>query len=368
MLRESVESWRVTLFASLKSTFTKKLDALPNDEYSVNFLELNARPSLAFKNLEIEIKDLLNFFAWEIQVLYFKQIQTAFQENTSLNNLNYQSAEQLPADIQFFIEDAFDEVIEEFKNIAHDQGDESNKNDIVGPITAKAIKYENSKHAFKTVIDKLVQDAVDSVFVERTISVILGYIASVQDANLPPSEAEVEFKNEDKSLKEALSEYNSNNQSKRKNQFLTTELHVIIQQIINNDQLNKGVIKTAIKYGYPLPISVAKIVATTIDNYLTKNEFDKSGILLEISDDNENVLVRYLTKTDACAKIRMRQLNGIVFFCQADYNRYVGMSDQAIEEVKNIFIYEALVGCLKDLRSELPRQAETLREGILLEL
>ena len=370
MLRKSVESWRVPLVNSLESTLMKKLYALPNDKYSVDFLKSNLRTSLAFKNLEIEINDLLNFFAWKIQIIYFKQIQTAFQKNTSLNNVNYQPAEQLPTDIQFFIEDAFDEVIEEFQKRIDDQGyesDQNDQNDIVDRAFTESIKYKNWKDAFKTVLDKLVQNAVDSVFVERTISVILDYIASVQDANHPPSEAEVEFKNEDKSLKEALTEYNSNNQSKRKTQFLTSELHVIIQQVINSDQLNTSIIKTAIKYGYPLPLSATKTVAAAIDIYLTKKEFYKSGVLLEITDDNKNVLVRYSTK-EAGAKIRMQQFNGTVFFCQADYNSYVGMSDQTIEEVKNVFVYEALVGYLKKLRELLPRQAETLREAILLQL
>ncbi|CAF1664350.1 unnamed protein product [Rotaria magnacalcarata] len=363
IIRKHIESWRMPLVKSLMSTCQKKLQQLSKDKYTVEFVKSSLKKSFALNNLESEISNLLNFYAWNKQTFYFKTIRTAFKNNTPLNKTNFLSAEGIPIELQFFIDDGIDQILEDFQKRIDDEGYESDSHD--NEILIDSANYENWKDAFEAVVIKLIQNAVDSVFIEKTISVILSYIAGLRDANMPPSEAEISFNQEDKSLKLALVEYKSSNQSKRKAQFLMTELHSIISKNVDIC-INKDIIKTAIKYGYPLPLSSATLIVTVMDRFLTESKIYSAGINLIITDHENHDLVKFKTK-DGKAKLQMRHFNGSVFLCQSDYRACIGMSDQMYEEVDEAFFYEAFIGYMKNLHSKFPRQAETLREGILKE-
>ncbi|UJR11290.1 hypothetical protein I4U23_015471 [Adineta vaga] len=369
MIRKNIESWRTPLIKSFEAIVNQKLELLASNKYTIEFIKSSLKSSFALKNLESEISSLLNFYAWKIQLLYFKTIQISIQNNVPLKNVIFEPVQGLPKELQFFIEDGIDQILEDFQKRIDDAGHQSDENTTINDILIDCVEYKNWKDICKAVTMKFTQKSIDSLFIEQTISVILSYIASLRDANTPPSEAQFSFNQEDKSLKQALAEYKSNYQSKRKAQFLMTELYSIISKTINanNVRSNINLIRIAIKYGYPLPLSCATLIATTIDQFLTKSKIYTSGVFLEITDDKKRVHVQFKTK-DGRAKMCIRQFNGSVFFCQSDYRAFVGMVDQMYEEVDQAFFYEALTGYLKMIRPEFPRQAETLREGVLKEL
>ena len=262
---------------SLISICSEKLRHSSKDKYTVAFVKCVLQNSFSLKDLENEVNNSLNLFAWQTQIAYFNLIQDAVQNNASLKNITFPFAKELLTEFQFFIEDAIDKILEEFENLADDKGYQidvqSVKIDELKDIFTEVIEYDNWKNVFEASSTKLIQKAVDFFFVEQTTSTILAYIHSLRNVNLPSSESELDFTLHDKSLKQALTEYNSANQSKQKTQFLMTELHSIIHKVIAFGDVNNNILKTAVKFGYPLPLSAAKIIAIAIDNFLTKSKF-----------------------------------------------------------------------------------------------
>lgn len=92
-----------------------------------------------------------------------------------------------------------------------------------------------------------------------------------------------------------------------------------------------------------------------------------SGIDLEIKDEENSAVILHHKIGDGKAKVCMRNFNGAVFICQSDYRASLGMSDQMSQETDNAFFYEAFVSKMKYLREKFPKQAETLRAGLLEE-
>ena len=155
-----------------------------------------------------------------------------------------------------------------------------------------------------------------------------------------------------------------------------SELYWIIDKVVTNGDTHqhKKILQTAIKYGYPLPLSAAPFIAIAMDNYLTKSEIYTSGIDLQIKDNEGKVLVEFKTRKEDIhkkslnkGKVYMRQFNGSVFLCQSDYRACIGMLDQMHDEFDQAFFYEAFTGYLKNCL-KFPRQAESLRQGILEEI
>ncbi|CAF1651097.1 unnamed protein product [Rotaria magnacalcarata] len=178
------------------------------------------------------------FLTWTIQVPYFKIIETALKRNLPLNNDNLPTPTDLSEENRLLVEDAFDEIFEYFEKRNDDKGYESvdKMNDL---FIENIDECNNWKDVITIAFTKFVTKSVDSVFIEPTIYVILNFITSLRDENLPPSKVEMKFNQEDKSLKQALAEYKSNNEMKRKAQFLVTELYSIIQKTIGLGDLNK---------------------------------------------------------------------------------------------------------------------------------
>ena len=369
MIRANIESWRVPLLKSLVSTLEKTIGTLSKDKYTIDFVTSALENSFAWKDLQSEVNSLLNFYAWQIQIWYFAKVQTASRSNVPLRDIDFNCSQAMPSEFQFFVEDRIEQILEEFEKQTNDEGYESDSSDTINDIFTEGVQYDHWKDLFTAVCTNLMKHAIDSTFIEPTISVILSYIANSGDSNMPPSEAQLSFIQEDKNLKQALTEYKSSNQSKSRTQFLITELHSIIHKVINSSHLDqsKTILRIAVKYGYPLPLSAAKIVATAIDNFLTKFAIYTAGVFLKITDDEKRILVQFQTKNGK-AKMIMRHIGGVIFVCRSDYHAYAGISEQTTEEVGNAFFYEALIGFLKHLHWAFPRQAETLREGILDEL
>ncbi|CAF1524510.1 unnamed protein product [Adineta ricciae] len=356
------------------STVQAKLQPLSNDKYTIEFVKSSLNKSFAVKDLESEINSLINFFAWKKQILYFQTIQAAFRTETSLEKIQFSPVEGVPKEIQFFVVDGVDQVLEDLQKRMTDEGYKSEDND--NEIFIDSGEYRNWKDILQAVIQKFVANAVNSMFISKTISIILNYIASLRDVTTPSSEAELNFNQDDKNLKQALLEYKATNQSKRKTQFLISELHSIIDKVVTNGdpRQHKKILQTAIKYGYPLPLSAAPFIAIAMDKYLTKSGIYKAGIDLQIKDNEGKFLVEFKTRREETysnnlnkGKVYMRQFNGSVFLCQSDYRACIGMLDQMHDEVDQSFFYEAFTGYLKN-SLKFPRQAESLREGILEEI
>lgn len=353
---------------SLLSTLNKRLQSLPDDKYTIDFVKSSLKNSSPLKNFQVEINDLLSHFAWNVQIEYFTEIRDALKNNNQLETVTVTPKDNDLDESKFFVEDAIDEVLEELQKRIDDEGYESNIN-TVNDIHIENAVYKNWKDVLTTVTKNTLEKAIDSVFIEPSISVILNYISSSRNSNMPPSEAQLSFNNEDKSLKQALLEYKSTNQSKRKTQFLMNELHSIIHEALTISDVNQSklILKTAIRYGYPLPISAAKIIATAMNTFLASSKIYQSGITLEIRDGAGQVTVQHQIGSGK-AKLNMQHFHGSIFLCQNDYHIYAGMSNQTTEQGDDAFLYEAFVEHMIDSRSKFPKQAETLREGILKEL
>lgn len=358
---------------SLASTLDKLIQRLSKDKYTIDFVKSALKNSFAWKNFESEVNSLLNYYAWSAQIWYFKTIQTAFENNTSFTNINFDCSQEISSEHQFFVEDGINQIFEEFEKQTNDDGYESDAaNDFTGTINdifKENIQYADWIDVLTVTCTNLMKKSIDSNFVEPTISIVLSYITSLRDANMPPSEAQLSFIQEDKNLKQALVEYKLSNQSKSKTQFLMMELYSIIHQVIKIDDFDQTriVLKTAVKYGYPIPLSVVRIMLAAMHRFITKTDIYKAGILLTISDDQKRTVVQLKT-ADGKAKMEMRHIDGVVFLCRNDYCAYKGILNQTNEEIDNAFFYEAFIGYMKNLHSKFPKQAETLREGILNEL
>jgi hypothetical protein len=368
------------LSQSLQDIFEKKVKNIPSNQYTLDIFKSLVKTSSTFSNLEKEIGNLLSFYAWNKQILYFRQIQACFNINKSemlASTAESILVEPVPDDMMFFVEDAIDQIIADLKTLFEDEAYESGADDSGDSDTETSqistlidsSKHKSWKDAFKAVFNELARKKIESAFVKNTISVILNYIASMRNANMGPSEAQFEFVQEDKQLKQALLDYAHSNKSKRKTQFLIGELHKLTSELIelpsSDNRMKLELIKHSIKYGYPLPMSAAKPVADAFDRFLKKSKIYSAGLTLIISDDTEqNVALSYKIG-DGKAKMHMRHFNGSVFICQADYRASIGMSDQMNEEVDNAFFYEAFIARMKMYKSNFPKQAETLRAGLL---
>lgn len=370
MIRSSIESWRMMLVNFLISALKDKINSLPNDKYTIDFVKESLEQSVAWKNIENETKNALTFLAWTVQVLYFNIIESAVKRNLPLNSDDFPTPTDLPEEDRLLVEDAFDEIFKYFEKRTDDEGYESdgqnNATDKINDLFIETTdECQNWKDVITIVFTKFLTKYVDSLFIEPTISIILNFITSLRDENLPPSEVEMKFNQEDKSLKQALIEYKSNNEIKRKAQFLVTELYSIIQNTIDLGDLNKNksILKTIIKYGYPIPLSTVETVATAFNKFLFESGIYKSGIFLQVRDDKDRLLVE-VKIGEAKGKIMMCQSSKFVFLCRADYFAYAGITNQMSETVDNAFFYEAFVGFMKN-QSKFPKGAETLREGLL---
>ena len=101
-----------------------------------------------------------------------------------------------------------------------------------------------------------------------------------------------------------------------------------------------------------------------MDAFLTHKKIYSSGIELKIFDDSRKLIFESQIK-EGKARMKLKQFDGFIFLCQKDYRNYTSIVNQTIDEVENIFCYEAFVGRMKHLREKFPKQAETLRAGLL---
>jgi hypothetical protein len=358
--------------------FDKKLEQLPNNKYSIDFVKSYLKTTDAlnsFNSFENELKNLLNFYAWDKQILYFKQIKASFKTQESiLDRVNLIKIEGIPLDMQFYIEDAIDQIFQELQNRFDDEGYESesseNKaNEMQLCSMIESLQSNSWKGALKELFISLAKKEINLVFIDKTIAIVLGYIASLRDTNMAQSEAQLNFTQEDKSLKQALLEYSSSNQLQQKTQFLMGELHFVTRTLIDCGDINehKKIIKNSIRYGYPLPISSASIIILAFHNFLNRSKVYSGGIEVEITDDNNNAVAKHKVD-EGKAKFAIQHFNGLIFVCQSDYRASIGMSDKIYDEVDNAFFYEGFILKMKYLKNHFPKKAETLREGLLKEI
>lgn len=356
--------------------FDKKLEQLPTSKYSINFVKSYLKTTAAlnsFNSYQTELSNLLSFYAWNTQILYFKQMKASVKTpELLLEKIKLIKIEGIPLEMQFYIEDAIDQILQDLQNRFDDDGYESesgeNKaNQIHFYDTIESLKLSCWKEALKLLFVCHAKKEIELVFIEKTIAIVLDYTASLRDTNIPESEVQFNFTQEDKSLKQALIEYSSSNKSKQKAQFLKAELHFVTRRLIELGEINeqKKLIKNCIRYGYPLPLSSASIIVSAFNNFLKRSNIYNAGIEIEITDDNGNNGAKY---GQGKGKLQMRHFNGLIFLCQSDYRSFIGMSDQMYEEVYNAFVYEAFIFKLKAfITDQFPKKSETLREELLKE-
>ena len=151
-------------------------------------------------------------------------------------SVRVQLIDGLPDEFKFFIAEAMDEVLEELEKRSDDQGYESNSeenSDSSIDILLRHEGYKGWKDALTASIVKLIEISTDSMLIEPSINIILNYLSSVREMNVPTSATQLSFNEEDKRLKQAQIEYKSSSESKRKTQFLMNELYTIIQQVVD---------------------------------------------------------------------------------------------------------------------------------------
>lgn len=319
---------------------------------------------------------VLRFYAWTKQILYFQHIQACLrtEQPVSLSHKSIQ-IEGLPADMQFFVDEALDQLLDDLR--AHeDKYDEAYESEQSGDDreTDYDVLLDTTANTWKAallaVYVNVAIKCVELGFVETTTSVVLTYMNSMRigAANIDPSEAAFEFGQEDKQLKQALVEYVSSSRSKQKSQFLTAQMHRTCLELVASDPtVNRRLVQHAIRYGYPLHMSAAKLIAQALDALLRRYNISNWGVDLKVQDESGKSLIEHKVR-DGFVKVHIRQFGEAVFICQADYRASIGMSDQMNEEVDTVFVYESLLAHQKHLKSRFSKQAETLRAGLLKEL
>jgi hypothetical protein len=369
---------------SLLKGFLKKLEQLPEDKYSVDFIKSYLEMTTVFNSIESELNNLLNFFSWNKQILYFKSIKASFQNKKPLlDQVLLVPIDGIEEDMKFFVDDSFDKIFIELQNRMNDnsKANELNetKNKIIGYIDNVIItssSHSNWKELLEIVVSEIVKKAIDGMFIEKTISILLNYTASLYDTNMAASEAQFSFSQEDRLVKEAILEYNTSNKKKQKTQFLILELHSIMKKLIDyniNYDTNKArkTIINALKYGYPLPVSSAKLVFHAFHKFLFRSGIYKSGINIKMINDcglRKTNFEEEFKFGDFGAKFQMKDFNGLFFICEADYHSSIGVVNYyAHSEVDKACLYEAFTSKMKHLKKQFTYQAETLREGLLKE-
>lgn len=354
---------------SLLSCLDKKLRALSENLYQVKLIKSVLKSSSVWKNLQNELNQSLHLYARLMQIACFANIQRTIKENQPLESVRVEPTHGLPDEFKFFIEEAMDEILGEFEKRKDDQSYDSDLEVNSGPaidILLRHEEYPRWKDALTASVGKLIGISVDSILIEPSINIILNYLSGVREINMPPSATQLSFNEEDKNLKEALIEYKSSNESKRKTQFLMNELYSIIKQLFGYTTNNREVdiVKCAIRYGYPIPISAARFLISLMDTFLTNKKIYSAGINLEISDNSQKIVFQFKIK-EGKARMKLKHFDGFIFLCQTDYRNYVSIANQTTDEVENSFCYEAFIGRMKNLRDKFPKQAETLRAGLL---
>jgi hypothetical protein len=91
------------------------------------------------------MSDMLNFYAWKKQLLYFERIQKFCKSNIPLNEILLPSPEPPPSSMLFFIEDGIDELLEDFQKRSDKDVHQSNDEEIttVTEIFIENIEFEN---------------------------------------------------------------------------------------------------------------------------------------------------------------------------------------------------------------------------------
>lgn len=273
--------------------------------------------------------------------------------------------------MQFYVSDALDQILDELRNRAEDAAHESDFGENIDNETELSLSnqksYQNWIEFMKDVLESLTYRTVDSLFIEKTISIILSCMATMRNQNTPPSEAEFSFSQADKQLKQSVFKYNVSNQTKQNSKFLNAEFYSIVKQIVNFADVKSQIqlVQHAIKYGQPLPLASAAIVTVAFDKFLQSSSIYSSGLHVQVKDKVGTVLASY---GNGKAKLGINEFNGYVYICQTDYRASIGMRDQMNEEVDSAFFYEAFVSFKKYLRCKFPKKAESLREGLLKEL
>lgn len=211
-----------------------------HDKYKVDFVKSFLKTSSALSHLESELNKMLNFHAWDKQIEYFKQVKASFEGKTTSIQMDRIHVERLPIHLLFFVEDAIEQMLKDLESRFDDEAYESSaetsdSDDIETANLVDLDKHKTWKEALTAVFSNRVHKSVEFAFIEKTISVVLGYIAAMRDTNMDPSEAQFGFVQEDKQLKQALLEYTTSNQSKQKAMFLLAELHHISQKLIDSD-------------------------------------------------------------------------------------------------------------------------------------
>jgi hypothetical protein len=375
-----IDEWRLPLELSLMTVLTRKLETLTESEYTPDLFKTVIKTTLAVSNLQSELNTLLNNHAWNAQIFYYKRIKACFDNDVPLSY----DALQIPIEglneaTLFFVDDAIDQILSDLLSQSKNTGHKSNADECVDKglsCLVDSLKCQNWKDAFIIVYEELVRKSIQFAFIEKMVSVVFAYMASMRNKNLDPSSIQLEYNQEDKRIKQTIMECSATDESKCKSQYLTGELHRITVSLISNSiilgiemQQTRTLVSHAIKYGYPLPLSSAKLLVEILDGFLKRSNIYSGGIDLSISAGDENNLTVVTCKIgDGKAKVNMRHFGGSVFICQLDYRASIGMSNRMHSEVDNAFVYEALVYYLKHIRTKFPKQAESLREGLLNEI
>jgi hypothetical protein len=371
---KSIERWRVPLAQSFKLALEKKIKDIPDNKYSLDIFNSFVKTSSTFSVLQSELINLLGYYAWTKQIMYFRKIKAWFDNKRPLSDAEVQiPIEKIPLEMMFFVEDAIDQILDDLKYRldettckSNDTKDNETINDVLSNFDHSM--HHNWKGALREEYETVVNKTIEISFISKTISIVLEYIVSLRNPNESLFEVQLEFLQEDKQLKQALLDYNCSNILMGKTQFLIEELHVLTSNLVDigSDMQKHELIRHSIKYGYPLPLSAVKKVADAFNCYLKRSKIYSSGLELIITDDKKNIALSYKIE-EGKAKIFMRHFNGLVFLCQADYRRSLGIADKMSEEVDNAFYYEAFIAHLKHLKKNFPKQAESLRAGLLQE-
>ncbi|CAJ0948106.1 unnamed protein product, partial [Mesorhabditis belari] len=279
-------------------------------------IETFIKVSPSTQNFKSEVEEKFMIEASKVAIK-FGYLMTEF----ATNDAPFESMEMPDLETEFTfgrLEGIVRKTVQDFANYQKLELKEKDGDD--GSLTKRFIAK------FAIELGKLIGEYCRAIYIDKPTKDLTAFMVELRK---PGKVAEVaDFEGEDLKLKRALAHCNAQIKEKRQNQGLLKELLRIVHQKVVDDV---GVLKVALKFGYPLPICclerivpvLERVVEAPLRIQLAKREYG-NGSALEV--------------------IRVDHIDDSLFISSRDYLRYkrIGVGNEEEETSVNSFLFDAL--------------------------
>uniref|UniRef100_A0AC34F413 Chloroplast protein-transporting ATPase n=1 Tax=Panagrolaimus sp. ES5 TaxID=591445 RepID=A0AC34F413_9BILA len=318
--------------------------------------------SLSIIRVKTEITEHLATFSNLTKVLFYQLIKEfAVKENQNMSQLSVSS-------LQLIGKYDYSLILEAVIGLCNEVKENLDNNNL----SLDGDNLVNVSEAVTVSTKKLVDSLALSIYVEPSMKLISVYLL---ECRKPPQLASMaSFSANDVNLKKILTDFNDSNNSKKNSKALKEATFKLIQNLLEKFPNDKSIYRFAFKYGYPLPLKSAEMIAMAIHNTLCADHKPKvsykSGVTLKIFDqiqtDNitsETPLFTFKTASTAKMNVQIGHVNHQLFLSQHDFEAYFG--DKSTEDSNIAFFYEGLIKALPMVKGYFPRYHESFRESLI---